>query len=272
MDHYSRITIGRNTKIVLQHNLPTSLLPCNTNFQLPSLAIHSCILQYNFHVVCFPTILQYNVAIQFPPSLAIQSLATTQPRLQYNFVLQLNLDYSCNTISSQPTTQPCNTICCIAIQFPILKPSSLQYKNCIAIQSTSLAHPRQLNLDYSCNTISSQPTTQPCNTICCIAIQFPILKPSSLQYKNCIAIQSTSLAHPRPLYHNTMPLLQYKNFFHNITCAVAQNGSAQKKFCTKFFFFSFFIIIVIIIFFIYFQHLEKSLKKIIFFPYSLILK
>ena len=184
MDHCSRITIGHNTKIVLQHNLPTSLLPCNTIFQLPSLAIHSCILQYNFHVVCFPTILQYNVAIQFPPSLAIQSLATTQPRLQYNFVLQLNLDYSCNTISSQPTTQPCNTICCIAIQFPILKPSSLQYKNCIAIQSTSLAH-------------------------------------------------------PRPLYHNTMPLLQYKNFFHNITWAVAQNGSAQKKFCTKIFFFRF---------------------------------
>ena len=171
MDHCSWITVGHNTKIVLQHNLPTSLLPCNTIFQLPSLAIHSCILQYNFHVVCFPTILQYNVAIQFPPSLAIQSLATTQPRLQYNFVLQLNLDYSYNTISSQPTTQPCNTICCIAIQFPILKPSSLQYKNCIAIQSTSLAH-------------------------------------------------------PRPLYHNTMPLLQYKNFFHNITWAVAQNGSA----------------------------------------------
>ena len=102
MDHCSRITIGHNTKIVLQHNLPTSLLPCNTIFQLPSLAIHSCILQYNFHVVCFPTILQYNVAIQFPPSLAIQSLATTQPRLQYNFCiatqprlfLQYNSSYS----------------------------------------------------------------------------------------------------------------------------------------------------------------------------------
>ena len=102
MDHCSRITIGHNTKIVLQHNLPTSLLPCNTIFQLPSLTIHSCILQYNFHVVCFPTILQYNVAIQFPPSLAIQSLATTQPRLQYNFCiatqprlfLQYNSSYS----------------------------------------------------------------------------------------------------------------------------------------------------------------------------------
>ena len=112
----SRITIGHNTKIVLQHNLPTSLLPCNTIFQLSSLAIHSCILQYNFHVVCFPTILQYNVAIQFLPSLAIQSLATTQPRLQYNFVLQLNLHYSCNTIQATQaffsTIQKlyCNTI------------------------------------------------------------------------------------------------------------------------------------------------------------------
>ena len=93
-------TVGHNTKIVLQHNLLSSLLPCNTIFQLPFLAIHSCILQYTFYVVCFPTILKYNVAIQFPPSLAIQSLATTQPRLQYNFVLQLNLHYSCNTIQA----------------------------------------------------------------------------------------------------------------------------------------------------------------------------
>ena len=112
----SRITIGHNAKIVLQHNLPTSVLPCNTIFQLPFLAIHSCILQYNFHVVCFPTILQYNVAIQFPPSLAIQSLATTQPRLQYKFVLQLNLHYSCNIIQATQaffsTIQKlyCNTI------------------------------------------------------------------------------------------------------------------------------------------------------------------
>ena len=109
-------TVGHNTKIVLQHNLPSSLIPCNTIFQLPSLAIHSCILQYSFYVVCFPTILQYNVAIQFPHSLAVQSLATTQPRLQYNFVLQLNLHYSCNTIQATqaffPTFQKlyCNTI------------------------------------------------------------------------------------------------------------------------------------------------------------------
>ena len=151
MDHCSRITIGHNTKIVLQHNLPTSLLPYNTIFQLPSLAIHSCILQYNFHVVCFPIILQYNVAIQFPPSLAIQSLAITQPRLQYNFVLQLNLDYSCNTIQATQaffsTIQKlyCNTMplqphplvsqynAFLAIQFHyyFFQPSLLQY-NCKA--------------------------------------------------------------------------------------------------------------------------------------------
>ena len=47
-DYCSLITVGHNTKIVLQHNLPTALLHCNTIFQLPSLAIHSCILQYNF--------------------------------------------------------------------------------------------------------------------------------------------------------------------------------------------------------------------------------
>ena len=139
MDHCSQITIGHNTKIVLQHNLPTSLLPCNTIFQLPSLAIHSYILQYNFHVVCFPTILQYNVAIQFPPSLSIQSLATTQPRLQYNFVLQLNLDYSCNTIQATQaffsTIQNWyyNTIF-FSLQF--FQPSFLQY-NCKASNTIS---------------------------------------------------------------------------------------------------------------------------------------
>ena len=139
----SRITIGHNTKIVLQHNLPTSLLPCNTIFQLPSLAIHSCILQYNFHVVCFPTILQYNVAIQFPPSLAIQSLATTQPRLQYSFVLQLNLHYSCNTIQATQaffsTIQKlyCNTIF-TTIFFS--QPSLLQYNCKVAIQILFFFH------------------------------------------------------------------------------------------------------------------------------------
>ena len=149
MDHCSQITIGHNTKIVLQHNLPTSLLPCNTIFQLPSLAIHSCILQYNFHVVCFSIILKYNVAIQFPPSLAIQSLATTQPRLQYNFVLQLNLDYSCNTISSQPTTQPCNTklLYCNTISNPQAFFSAIQklYCNTIHFSCTSKATISQYN-------------------------------------------------------------------------------------------------------------------------------
>ena len=125
MDHCSRITIGHNTKIVLQHNLPTSLLPCNTISQLPSLAIHYCILQYNFHVVCFPTILQYNVAIQFPPSLAIQSLATTQPRLQYNFCIatqpRLFLQYN----SSYSSLLLYNTKILTTIFF---QPSLLQYK------------------------------------------------------------------------------------------------------------------------------------------------
>ena len=153
MDHCLRITIGHNTKIVLQHNLPTSLLPCNTIFQLPSLAIHSSILQYNFHVVCFPTILQYNVAIQIPPSLAIQSLATTQPRLQYNFVLQLNLHYSCNTIQATQvffsTIQKlyCNTIFTTIFFF---QPSLLQYKTKVAIQKFSSS---QYNLGSSPKTV-----------------------------------------------------------------------------------------------------------------------
>ena len=87
-----------------------------------------------------------------------------------------------------------------------------------------------------------------------------LLKPSSLQYKNCIAIQfsiptqlaiqSSSLAHPRPLYHNTMPFLQYKNFttiFLALSLAIQLQGlqykiyiffssSQYNRFCSKFFF------------------------------------
>ena len=118
-----RVLLVTIQKIVLQHTLPSSLLPCNTIFQLPSLAIHSCILQYNFHVVCFPTILQYNVAIQFPPSLAIQSLPTTQPRLQYNFVLQLNPHYSCNTIqATQAFFSTIQKLYCNTISFTLSLP------------------------------------------------------------------------------------------------------------------------------------------------------
>ena len=159
MDQCSQITIGHNTKIVLQHNLSTSLQPCNTIFQLPSLAIHSCILQYNFHVVCLPTILQYNVAIQFPPSLAIQSLATTQPRLQYNFfVLQLNLDYSCNTISwpNQP----------LAIQLLILQYNFPAAHSFSAIQYSVLQY--TFHSSQAFLTIQSHNTiffTLGCNTI-----------------------------------------------------------------------------------------------------------
>ena len=145
--------------------------------------------------------------------------------------------------------------CCLAIQFPF---------PCLAIQFPFYA---TIQSNTSCNTLSSQPTTQPCNTICCIAIQFPILKPSSLQYKNCIAIQSTSLAHPRPLYHNTMPLLQYKNFFSQYNM-----GSSPKRFSTKknsalifFFLFHYYC-------YYYFFHLFPALgkitkitKKIVFF-------
>ena len=125
-----RVLLVTIQKIVLQHTLPSSLLPCNTIFQLPSLAIHSCILQYNFHVVCFPTILQYNVAIQFPPSFAIQSLATTQPRLQYNFVLQLNPHYSCNTIqATQAFFSTIKKLYCNTISFSLSLPCNtiLQY-------------------------------------------------------------------------------------------------------------------------------------------------
>ena len=146
MDYCSRITVGHNTKIVLQHNLPTALLYCNTIFQLPSLAIHSYILQYNFHQSSslqynpLPTrlgnntliVLQYNsnsplaslIAIQFCNTiLAYSSLChNTVCVLQYNFFfptnytpLQYNLLYYNTTSSPQAffsTKQKlyCNTI------------------------------------------------------------------------------------------------------------------------------------------------------------------
>ena len=62
-----------NTSIVIQffHYTP---LYCNTIFQLPSLAIHSCILQYNFHQ---SSSLQYN---PLPTRLGHNTLIV----LQYN--------------------------------------------------------------------------------------------------------------------------------------------------------------------------------------------
>ena len=155
MDYCSRITVGHNTKIVLQHNLPTSLLPCNTIFQLLSLVIHSCILQYNFHVVCFPTILQYNVAIQFPPfscntitshyttKVAIQFCIATQPTL----FLQYNSSYSSLLLY--------NTIFTTIFFF---QPSLLQYNCKVAIQiffffsqdNWAVAQKRFLHFFFSC--------------------------------------------------------------------------------------------------------------------------
>ena len=99
-----------------------------------------------------------------------------------------------------------------------------------------------------CNTVSSTASCLYCNTL-------DPLHTSSL------VIQSTSLAHPRPLYHNTMPFLQY-----NWTVA-------QIIFCTKF--------IIIIIFFVSFFFISsywkiKKKKKYIhlffFFSFSIILK
>ena len=187
-------TVGHNTKNCIA-----------THFQQPLV-----VLQYNFLSL---VVLQYNFL-----SLVV---------LQYNFISLVVLQYNFLSMLQYNLTPP-------AIHF---LPNQLHN---LAIQSAVL----QYNLLY-------------CNTICCIAIQFPILKPSSLQYKNCIAIQSTSLAHPRPLYPNTMPLLQYKNFFSQYNM-----GSSPKRFSTKknyalnffsFFNFNYF-------FFIYFQKLEKSLK------------
>ena len=161
MVYCSRITVHGLLLVTIQK------LYCNTicllHYYLAIQFSNFLPLQYTlvycntiFHVVCFPTILQYNVAIQFPPSLAIQSLATTQPRLQYSFVLQLNLDYSCNTIQATQaffsTIQKlyCNTIFTTIFFF---QPSLLQYKTKVAIQKFSSS---QYNLGSSLKTVLHQ--------------------------------------------------------------------------------------------------------------------
>ena len=127
----------------------------------------------------------------------------------------------CNTMPSLLQPSRHNTLDCIAIQ------SSIPLAASVTIQYPVLQY-----------NFSSQPTTHSCNTICCIAIQLPALKPSSLEYKNCIAIQFST---PSQL-------------------------AIHFKFLYQFFFLRFSLYIYIYIYiFNYFQQPEKSLKIIFFF-------
>ena len=173
---------------------------------------------------------------------------------QYKNCIATQFTY-CTTILQYnfPASFPCNTLLYIAIQFPLVFFSAIQpiayktrsqYTNCIAIQF-------------------QQPTCKPhCNTI--LQYNPSLLKPSYLQYKNCIAIQfstptqlaiqSSSLVHPRSLYHNTMPFLQYKNFlFSQYNLGSSPKTVSALKFIIIIFRFFFF--------FIYFQQLENHKKK-----------
>ena len=123
MDYCSRITVGHNTKIVLQHISSSPLLACNT-ISFPSL---SC------NTISFLTL---QVIIQSKYCNTI--LATAHP-LQYNLLC-------CNTILA--TTLSCNTLCCVAIQ------SFMQYNIALqpAIQFCIATQPRQFlqyNSSYS---------------------------------------------------------------------------------------------------------------------------
>ena len=121
----------------------------------------------------------------------------------------------------------CDTNCLPHVLFTTIHQSVLQYS----------AHQPNTRSQYNklyCNTVSSAASCLYCNTL-------DPLHTSSL------AIQSTSLAHPRPLYHNTMPFLQYN-------WAVA-----QIIFCTKF---------IIIFFFVFFSFpATGKLKKNIHTPF-----
>ena len=103
-----------NTSIAIQFFHCTPLY-CNTVFQPPSLAIHSCILQYNFHQSSslqynpLPTRLGHNtlIVLQYNSNSPLASLIAIQfSVLQYNFPA-LKLSY-CNTIATHKLY--CNTL------------------------------------------------------------------------------------------------------------------------------------------------------------------
>ena len=122
------VTIGHNTKIVLQHISSSPLLSCNTisllqyNSSLsPPIGIHFLMLQYNLTPSSKS---QYNIVLQYKLSpqaffTAIQfcvlqhNASTTSPS---HVTIQC---LSCNTISLPFFSSPlsCNTIARLAIQF-----------------------------------------------------------------------------------------------------------------------------------------------------------
>ena len=59
---------------------------------------------------------------------------------------------------------------------------------CIVIQSFTSCSPGHNTISCIAIQFSSQPTTHPCNTICCIAIKLPAKRTTSCNTINCIAI------------------------------------------------------------------------------------
>ena len=128
-----------NTTEPLQYNsFPT--LQYNQATSLP--AIQFCVLQYNFLAY------QPSPAIQF--SKLYCNTISLVTRLQYTSILQYN--------PAHPSCLSYNTMTNITTHFQPLKPSSLQYKNCIAIQFSS---PTQLAIHF----ILQYKTHLTCNTI-----------------------------------------------------------------------------------------------------------
>ena len=88
------VTVGHNTIDVLQYNLPTALLSCNTI---------RCLLQYTFWS-------QYTCVLQYNPC---QASCYCNTIFRHCTLLQYNM-LCCNTILA--TALSCNTLCCVAIQ------------------------------------------------------------------------------------------------------------------------------------------------------------
>ena len=205
----STITFGHNTKIVLQHNLPIALLYCNTIFQLSSLAIHSCILQYNFHQ---SSSLQYN---SLPTRLGHNTLIV----LQYNFnspLASLIAIQFCNTILAYSSLSH-NTIC--VLQYNFFFPTNytpLQY-NLLYCNTTSSPQAFFSTIQkLYCNTIFNTHST--CNTI----LLSCTTKATISQYNAFLAIQKFSFSQynlgssPKTVLHNfffSLLLLLFSHLF-----------------------------------------------------------
>ena len=137
---------GHNTIGVLQYNLPTTLLSCNTL---------RCLLQYTSWS-------QYTCVLQYNPCQASCYCNTTFSPLHHHIAIQFSsqLHQSCNTIPILQYTFTSHSSPSLAIQFIVYKTRSqynFYYSNpSLAIQNKANYTPKVVIQFSYCNTIPRQ--------------------------------------------------------------------------------------------------------------------